>query len=95
MTTPSRSRTTGSDACCGRTSDAGATALAALEAGDRVEVRYRPKASGGGTVEVAVGGSQVLVGDGVVQTSADNTAHPRTAVGFSADGRRTHLLTVD
>lgn len=75
--------------------DAGATALAALRAGDRVEVRYQPKASDGGAVEVAVGGSQVLVKDGVVQTSADNAAHPRTAVGFSADGRRMYLLTVD
>lgn len=75
--------------------DAGAAALAALKTGDRVEVRYQPKSSDGRTVEVAVGGSQVLVKDGVVQTSADNTAHPRTAVGFSADGRRMYLLTVD
>lgn len=58
-------------------------------------MRYQPKASDGGAVEVAVGGSQVLVKDGVVQTSADNAAHPRTAVGFSADGRRMYLLTVD
>ncbi|MFI6888495.1 phosphodiester glycosidase family protein [Streptosporangium canum] len=75
--------------------DAGASALAALKPGDRVEVRYQPKPSEGGAVRAAVGGSQILVKDGVAQTSADTTAHPRTAVGFSADGRKMYLLTVD
>ncbi|GGO64002.1 phosphodiester glycosidase family protein [Nonomuraea cavernae] len=75
--------------------DAGAAALAALKTGDRVDVTYRPKASDGGAVKAAVGGNYVLVKDGVVQKSADPAAHPRTAVGFSADGRTMHLLTVD
>ncbi|MBN6055611.1 phosphodiester glycosidase family protein, partial [Nonomuraea sp. RK-328] len=30
-----------------------------------------------------------------VQNSSDPAAHPRTAVGFSADGRKMYLLTVD
>ncbi|MFF5205602.1 phosphodiester glycosidase family protein [Streptosporangium sp. NPDC000396] len=75
--------------------DAGAAALAGLKQGDRVEVRYRPKPSDGGEVKTAVGGSHILVKDGVAQTSTDNAAHPRTAVGFSADGRKMYLLTVD
>ncbi|WP_245641924.1 phosphodiester glycosidase family protein [Nonomuraea candida] len=75
--------------------DAGAAALASLKAGDRVDVAYRPKPSDGGPVKAAVGGNWVLVKDGVVQNSADPAAHPRTAVGFSADGRKMYLLTVD
>ncbi|MGW4666726.1 phosphodiester glycosidase family protein [Streptosporangium sandarakinum] len=75
--------------------DAGAAALAALKPGDRVDVRYQPKASDGRAVRTAVGGSTILVKDGVVQHSSDNAAHPRTAVGFSADGRKMYLLTVD
>ncbi|GAA3184929.1 phosphodiester glycosidase family protein [Nonomuraea roseoviolacea] len=75
--------------------DAGAAALAALKAGDRIDVAYRPKTSDGSTLKAAVGGNYVLVKDGVVQNSADPAAHPRTAVGFSADGRTMYLLTVD
>ncbi|MEU1724813.1 phosphodiester glycosidase family protein [Nonomuraea sp. NPDC005692] len=75
--------------------DAGAAALSALKAGDRVDVKYQPKASDGSTVKAAVGGNYVLVKDGVVQNSTDAAAHPRTAVGFSADGRKMYLLTVD
>ncbi|MEU6712003.1 phosphodiester glycosidase family protein [Nonomuraea sp. NPDC046802] len=75
--------------------DAGATALAALKPGDRVDVQYRPKPSDGSSVKAAVGGNWVLVKDGVVQNSTDPAAHPRTAVGFSADGRKMYLLTVD
>ncbi|MEU1394400.1 phosphodiester glycosidase family protein, partial [Nonomuraea sp. NPDC005730] len=75
--------------------DAGAAALSALKAGDRVDVKYQPKASDGSAVKAAVGGNYVLVKDGVVQNSTDPAAHPRTAVGFSADGRKMYLLTVD
>ncbi|MEO3868036.1 phosphodiester glycosidase family protein [Nonomuraea sp. B12E4] len=75
--------------------DAGAARLAALKAGDRVDVRYQPKSSEGSQVKAAVGGNWVLVKDGVVQNSTDTAAHPRTAVGFSADGRKMYLLTVD
>ncbi|WP_256257000.1 phosphodiester glycosidase family protein [Nonomuraea pusilla] len=75
--------------------EAGAAALAALKPGDRVDVRYQPKASDDADVKAAVGGNYVLVKDGVVQNSTDPAAHPRTAVGFSADGRTMYLLTVD
>ncbi|WP_246080946.1 phosphodiester glycosidase family protein [Nonomuraea mesophila] len=75
--------------------DAGAEALSALKQGDRVDVKYQPKASDGSTVKAAVGGNWVLVKDGAVQNSTDTSAHPRTAVGFSADGRKMYLLTVD
>lgn len=75
--------------------DAGADALAALKAGDVLDVKYQPKASDGKAVDTAVSGSYVLVKDGAVQNSADPAAHPRTAVGFSADGRKMFLLTVD
>ncbi|GAA2870236.1 phosphodiester glycosidase family protein [Nonomuraea rubra] len=75
--------------------DAGAAALAALKAGDKVDVAYQPKPSDGSSVKAAVGGNWVLVKDGVVQNSTDPAAHPRTAVGFSADGRKMYLLTVD
>ncbi|MEU6998025.1 phosphodiester glycosidase family protein [Nonomuraea sp. NPDC046570] len=75
--------------------DAGAAKLAALKPGDKVDVRYQPKPSDGDQVDTAVGGSYVLVKDGKAQVSGDPAAHPRTAVGFSADGREMYLLTVD
>ncbi|MEV4105394.1 phosphodiester glycosidase family protein [Nonomuraea sp. NPDC049649] len=75
--------------------DAGAAALAGLREGDKVDVAYQPKASDGGDVKAAVGGNWVLVKDGKAQHSGDQAAHPRTAVGFSADGRKMYLLTVD
>ncbi|GAA4087687.1 phosphodiester glycosidase family protein [Nonomuraea soli] len=72
--------------------EAGADALAALKPGDPLEVTYQPKPGG---IQTAVGGSHVLVKDGAVVPITDPAAHPRTAVGFSADGRTMHLLTVD
>ncbi|RQW92635.1 phosphodiester glycosidase family protein [Micromonospora globispora] len=75
--------------------DAGADALAALRPGDPVDLTWQPKSSDGGTLRSAVGGGNVLVRDGMVQTVADPTLAPRTSVGFSADGRRLIMLTVD
>ncbi|WP_200206851.1 phosphodiester glycosidase family protein [Micromonospora coerulea] len=75
--------------------DAGADTLAALRPGDPVDVAWRPKASDGGSLRAAVGGGNVLVRDGVVQSIADPTLAPRTSVGFSADGRKMIMLTVD
>ncbi|WP_229402981.1 phosphodiester glycosidase family protein [Micromonospora okii] len=75
--------------------DAGADALAGLRPGDAVSVAYRPKASDGGTLRAAVGGGNVLVRDGAVQSIADASLAPRTAVGFTADGKRMIMLTVD
>ncbi|MER7335143.1 MULTISPECIES: phosphodiester glycosidase family protein [unclassified Micromonospora] len=75
--------------------DAGADALAGLRPGDPVTVAWQPKPADGSTLHAAVGGGNVLVRDGVVQNIADATLAPRTSVGFSADGRRMILLTVD
>ncbi|MFY1687668.1 phosphodiester glycosidase family protein [Plantactinospora sp. WMMB782] len=75
--------------------EAGADALAALRPGDPVDLRYAPKPSDGSTLRAAVGGNRVLVRDGVPQQIGDVNPEPRTAVGFSADGRKMYLLTVD
>jgi exopolysaccharide biosynthesis protein len=75
--------------------EAGADALAALKVGDAVDVAYAPKSSDGSQLHAAVGGRQVLVKDGAPQDIGDVTPEPRTAVGFSADGRRMYLVTVD
>ncbi len=74
--------------------EAGADALAALRPGDAVGVTYAPR-SDAGKIAVAVGGNEVLLRDGVVQPVDDVAMHPRTAVGFSADGRKLWLATVD
>ena len=73
---------------------AGADRLASLRVGERVGVHYRPRTDGPAP-EVAIGGDAVLLRDGVVQPVDDAALHPRTAVGFSADGKRMWLLTID
>ncbi|MGK5742506.1 phosphodiester glycosidase family protein [Micromonospora sp. URMC 103] len=75
--------------------EAGADALAGLRPGDPVGVTWLPKPSDGSALHAAVGGGNVLVRDGVVQTIADASLAPRTAVGFTADGRKMIMLTVD
>ncbi|MFI6264742.1 phosphodiester glycosidase family protein [Micromonospora sp. NPDC051006] len=75
--------------------DAGADALAGLRPGDPVDVTWRPKPSDGSDLHAAVGGGNVLVRDGAVQSIADASLAPRTAVGFTADGRKMIMLTVD
>jgi exopolysaccharide biosynthesis protein len=76
--------------------DAGADALAGLAVGDPVSVSYRPRSSDGQALSTAVGGRNILVRDGVPQDiSGDTTLEPRTALGFSADGRRMFITTVD
>ncbi|MBE1484809.1 phosphodiester glycosidase family protein [Plantactinospora soyae] len=75
--------------------EAGADALAALRPGDPVDIAYAPKPADGSTLRAAVGGNRVLVRDGVAQDIGDVNSEPRTAVGFSADGRKMYLLTVD
>ncbi|MEO3816622.1 phosphodiester glycosidase family protein [Plantactinospora sp. B24E8] len=83
----------GSTVLLGR--DAGADALATLRPGDPVDLRYAPKTSDGSTPYAAIGGNRVLVRDGVPQEIGDVNPEPRTAVGFSADGRTMYLVTVD
>ncbi|WP_330295007.1 phosphodiester glycosidase family protein [Streptomyces sp. NBC_00503] len=78
---------------------AAAPELAALRPGDAVTVTARPAVPGGGPLPVgAVGGREALVVAGVAQNhdgEPNNTAAPRTAAGFSRDGRRLRLVTVD
>ncbi|MFE2874335.1 phosphodiester glycosidase family protein [Streptomyces roseus] len=77
---------------------AAAAELAALRPGVSVAVAARAVPDGGPVPVVAVGGREALVVAGVPQDhdgEANNTAAPRTAVGFSRDGRRMRILTVD
>ncbi|GAA2992453.1 phosphodiester glycosidase family protein [Streptomyces fulvorobeus] len=78
--------------------EAGAALLAALEPGDPVALAYRARADSGTVPRTAVGGRELLVVDGVAQNhdgGGNNTAAPRTAVGFSKDGRTMQVITVD
>ncbi len=77
----------------------GAKKLQQLQAGDPVSVEYHVRTDDGSAVpRTAVGGRGVLVENGVPQDwegRPNNTAAPRTAVGFSKDGSVMHVLTVD
>ncbi|MFD4926636.1 phosphodiester glycosidase family protein [Streptomyces goshikiensis] len=79
----------------------GATAtaeLAALRPGDAVAVAARPVTGAGPVPWAAVGGREALVVAGVPQDhdgEPNDTAAPRTAVGFSRDGRQVRLVAVD
>lgn len=76
----------------------GAATLAGLAVGDRVAVDYQARTEQGQRIHAAVNGRQLLVVNGVAQkASAGNNvpAAPRTAVGFSRDGRQMFLLTAD
>ncbi|MFC8077861.1 phosphodiester glycosidase family protein [Streptomyces sp. NPDC057307] len=78
--------------------EAGAVQLQALRPGDPVAVEYSPRTNGGPVPRTAVGGRELLVVDGVPQNhegQGNNTAAPRTAVGFSKDGSEMRVITVD
>ncbi|MFP3986800.1 phosphodiester glycosidase family protein [Streptomyces sp. E11-3] len=79
--------------------DVGAKTLARLEPGDAVEWEFDVVTDdSSATPRTAVGGWGVLVEDGEPQDwegRPNNTAAPRTAVGFSKDGGTLHVLTVD
>lgn len=78
--------------------EAGADAIKALRPGDPVSLTYRARTDGGPVPRTAVGGRELLVVDGVAQNhdgEGNNTAAPRTAVGFSQDGRTMQILTID
>ncbi|MCM2390637.1 phosphodiester glycosidase family protein [Streptomyces albipurpureus] len=86
----------GSTVLVGR--EVGARTLAALRPGDPVSWTYRPRTDGGPVPRTAVGGRELLVVDGVPQNHEgrpNNTAAPRTAVGFSHDGRTMQIITID
>ncbi|MDX8054056.1 phosphodiester glycosidase family protein [Lentzea sp. BCCO 10_0798] len=74
--------------------DKGADVLKALKPGDRAEISYRNRTSDGSTPKTAIGGRQLLVRNGRNVAPAD-PPHPRTAVGFSQDGKKMYMLTVD
>ncbi|KOV79725.1 multidrug transporter [Nocardia sp. NRRL S-836] len=74
--------------------DQGADVLRQLKPGDRVSVTYASRTSDGSRPVTAIGGRQLLVRDGRNVAPAD-PLHPRTAVGFSRDGRKMVVLTVD
>ncbi|MGW7364307.1 phosphodiester glycosidase family protein [Streptomyces sp. NPDC054841] len=78
--------------------DAGADALAGLAVGDPVAMEYRPRADTGEVPRTAIGANELLVVDGEPvdhDGGGNNTAAPRTAVGFSQDGSKMHVLSVD
>jgi len=69
----------------------GAAQLCRLKAGDSVTVTYAPAPA----LRFAVGGGAVLVRAGQVPALDDRQFKPRSAIGFTADGRRMWLVTVD
>lgn len=71
-----------------------AEALAALGPGDPVGVEHALTA-GDGDPDTVLGGRHVLVRDGEPVPIDDDSRAPRTAVGFSADGRTMHAVTTD
>lgn len=74
--------------------EAGADWLAGLKVGDPVSITWGPKTGDGKTYQYLVGGYQMLLQGGqVVQTG--QTLDPRSAIGFSADGKRMFLVAVD
>ncbi|MFD9541880.1 phosphodiester glycosidase family protein [Streptomyces sp. NPDC060022] len=78
--------------------EAGAALLTDLKPGDPVALEYRARADSGAVPRTAVGGRELLVVDGAAQNhdgEGNNTAAPRTAVGFSKDGRTMQVITVD
>ncbi len=73
----------------------GAAILKQLNVGDDVSIQYSPKVVDGEPFKFAIGGNPMLVKDGVVLNLDDSTTAPRTAVGYSADGKQMYLLIVD
>ncbi|MRG86217.1 phosphodiester glycosidase family protein [Salinibacillus xinjiangensis] len=74
----------------------GANQLEKLAVGDPIKVSYAPKVDGETLMEFAVGGNVKLVENGEVPADLDDrTSAPRTAVGFSEDGKTMILALVD
>ncbi|RCG31889.1 multidrug transporter [Sphaerisporangium album] len=83
----------GTTALVGR--EDGAARLARLVPGDAVEIAYRPRTSDGSQLTTAIGANHLLVKDGVAQPIDDTTVAARMALGFTADGTKMFLVTVD
>lgn len=78
--------------------DKGAAALENLQPGDQVAVDYQARTEAGQRIRAAINGRQLLVVNGVAQKASQNNnvpAAPRTAIGFSRDGKRMFLLSAD
>ncbi|HEY0474032.1 MAG TPA: phosphodiester glycosidase family protein, partial [Kribbella sp.] len=75
--------------------EGGATALTAFEAGDKVDVRYGPRADAADVAAGVSGNLQLARAGKVLADVPDADLAPRTAVGFTDNGRRMVLLTVD
>lgn len=75
--------------------DEGAAALSRLTIGSPVSVRYAPNVDVAAPFNFALGGREVLLRDGQIPDLDDRDAEPRTAVGFSANGRVMFMATVD
>ncbi|WP_311543410.1 phosphodiester glycosidase family protein [Streptomonospora wellingtoniae] len=73
---------------------AAAERLAEVEPGARVGLDYTLRTAGS-VPHTAVGGRNVLLRDGRVTAADDGARHPRTAIGFSRDGRRMFALVAD
>ncbi|MBM7791125.1 phosphodiester glycosidase family protein [Tenggerimyces flavus] len=75
--------------------EAGADTLAALRPGDRVAVDLEPRPSDGGALHAAIGVHSLLVKDGVAQPVNDAEFAGRTGIGFSKDGKKIFIVSVD
>jgi exopolysaccharide biosynthesis protein len=78
--------------------DDAATELKALQPGDHVSIDYQARTADDQKIHAAINGRQLLVVDGVAQKASqgNNTpAAPRTALGFTKDGRTMFLLSAD
>lgn len=72
----------------------GAAFLQSLAIGTDVQIAYETNPQYKDLL-FAVGGNVQLVKDGKINTTDDGDRHPRTAVGFSQDGKRMILAAVD
>ncbi|MCT2582891.1 phosphodiester glycosidase family protein [Actinophytocola gossypii] len=76
----------------------GAATLAELAVGDPVSIDYQARTEEGQRIHAAVNGRQLLVVNGEAQDASQNNnvpQAPRTAVGFSRDGKKMFLLSAD
>ncbi|MFC7489119.1 MULTISPECIES: phosphodiester glycosidase family protein [unclassified Knoellia] len=73
---------------------AGADKLGALKVGDKVSVDYALR-NEGANLKMAISGNTMLLKGGAVLPQTDKAIHPRTAIGFDADGSTMFVLTVD
>jgi exopolysaccharide biosynthesis protein len=78
--------------------DDAATTLKTLKPGDAVSIDYQARTADDQKIHAAINGRQLLVVDGVAQKASQGNnvpAAPRTALGFSQDGKRMFLLSAD